>query len=296
MLSRVLRAGALAGLSQATVKGSLTKFVIPFAFSSLSHRPFSQKLTESDGNAEESDIDLSDYPPLDPKKSPKGLPAEYFSPNATPLLLLPNEIIEEKLQNFHRAVMSLGINDVVRKSKYDIFREFEEKGLLKLSPELAKQLIEESSADEETEGLNFWELMSGGVVGVIILIILYLIIFPPEHPVRPAEYPYLRIRAKKYPWGDTDLFDMLSVKLFGHDKYAHAHGHGHDDHASHDDHAHDNHGSHHGGGASSSDHHTQDDHDDHDNHDTQDDHDDHASQDEQAEDHDEGEQSQDEDH
>jgi hypothetical protein len=258
MLSRVLRAGALAGTSTA----NFSKYAIPI---SVSFRRFN-----SSKNSE--DFDLSEFTALDPKQAPKGLPSEYFNPKATPLLLLPNEIIEEKLQQFHRAVMNVGINDVVKKSKYDLLREFEEKGLLKLSPQMAKKLVEESINQEDNEGLNFWELMSGGVVGIVVLIILYLIIFPPEHPVRPAEYPYLRVRAKKYPWGDVDLFDQLSLTLFGHDKYAHHGGHDDHGHGGHDDHGH---------GSSS--------------HDAHDDHDDHASED-QSEDHDEGEQSQDEDH
>jgi len=253
-LSRVLRAGALAGVNNLS-----KQYVIPC---------FSIVRFNSSGNFKNKidEFDISEFTPLDPKQAPKGLPSEYFNPKATPLLLLPNEIIEEKLQQFHRAVMNVGINDVVKKSKYDLLREFEEKGLLKLSPQMAKKLVEDSINQEDNEGLNFWELMSGGVLGIVVLIILYLIIFPPEHPVRPAEYPYLRVRAKKYPWGDVDLFDQLSLTLFGHDKYAH-HGHG-----GHEDHGHEDHGH----GSSS--------------------HDDHASHDEQTEDHDEGEQSQDEDH
>jgi hypothetical protein len=260
-----LRAGSLAGVP------NLIKCAFPLPIYSSA---FSRRFNSSEQNNNPLDeFDISEFTPLDPKQAPKGLPSEYFNPKATPLVLLPNEIIEEKLQKFHRAVMNIGINDVVKKSKYDLVREFEEKGLIKISPQLAKKLVEESINHEDSEGLNFWELMSGGVVATVVLIILYLIIFPPEHPVRPAEYPYLRIRAKKFPWGDVDLFDALSLKLFGHDKYAH-HGHGHgDDHGHGGDHGHDDH---HGGAS----------HEDHDDHD---DHDDHASHDEQTEDHDEGE-------
>jgi len=245
------------------LKSNLTKSVVPYSVS------YFQTRFNSNSNI---DFDPSEFTPLDPKQAPKGLPSEYFKPNSMPLLLLPNEIVEEKLQAFHKAVVSIGISDVVKKSKYDLLKEFEERGLLKMSPQMAKQLVEESISQEDNEGLNFWELMSGGVVGVIILIVLYLIVFPPEHPVRPSDYPYLRIRAKKYPWGDVDLFDQLSITLFGHDKYAHGH----------DDHGHSSHGS-------SSSHHEE-------VHEDQEVHEDHSSQDEQSEDHDEGEQSKEEAH
>jgi len=135
--------------------------------------------------------------------------------------------------------------DIVKKNKHEILKDLEDRGVIKITPQLVK-MIDEHEFEEDFEGLNFWELMSGGVVGVIILIILYLIVFPPEHPVRPSEYPYLRIRAKKYPWGDTDLFDMLGMKIFGWDKYAH-HGHGDEGHEEGHGHGHDE-KPHHGGG------------------------------------------------
>jgi len=218
----VIRAGVLAGLSRTAIRS--TFHVTP------SFKTFSRSFCSQNPNHDKDDLD---FPPLDPKNAPKGLPQDYFKAGATPLVLLPNDLIEEKLQFIRQEIMKITIQDVVKKSKYEILQDLEDKGVLKITPQLLK-MIDEHEFDEDEEGLNFWELMSGGVVGVIILIILYLIVFPPEHPVRPSEYPYLRIRAKKYPWGDTDLFDMLGLKIFGWDKYAH-HGHGHDDH-DHDHH------------------------------------------------------------
>jgi len=219
----VIRAGVLAGLSRTAIRST---FPITPSF-----KTFSRSFCSQSNADQEQEL----FPPLDPKKSPKGLPAEYFNVKAgvTPLVLLPNDLIEEKLQYIRQEIMKIQIQDIVKKNKYEILKDLEDRGVIKITPQLIK-MIDEHEFDEDFEGLNFWELMSGGVVGVIILIILYLIVFPPEHPVRPSEYPYLRIRAKKYPWGDTDLFDMLGLKIFGWDKYAH-HGHGHDDH-DHDHH------------------------------------------------------------